>query len=696
MTAGNNEAYGTVDFATTIEEDYGKYAALTNIGRAMSSVIDGLKPVQRRVLYSMFNSGYYPNKKPAKSLMVVGNTIGHYHPHGDCYDSITNMANMSTRIHLVDIHGSQGEHFGDKPAAPRYTESSLSPAGVLLVDEIKDGFVEMEDNYDGTEKIAKYLPAQFPNLLINGSTGMAVAYSSTIPQHNPDEVIEAVKYRIEHPNCTVDDIMKIMPGPDYSTGGIISLEESDIRSYYETGSGHITISGEYVVEGSEIVITSLPYGVSPESIRETINKKVLDGSIVGVSECKDLTDLKRGMSIRVYVKRGYSVDHVLAQLMQKTNFTTKIYPLLNAIDEKGVTRVYSVLELLDKFIEHRGIFVRQRSANRKVSLEKRLSVIDAIMAILVDVDKAVAIIRSSRTPATARKKLSDEFGIDSDQAEHILSMQLRTLTNQNVSALKKEKVEVEKNIAKLDTLMKDDDALNALVAKESYDVLPIISDKRRTTIVSSFDVDAAAVKEATSTQKSDTGWYVNDGGEFTTSGTPFNTGDSFVMLFDDGRIKFTTGSGLPKNPSPTPAAPSLDGLVSSMVVSEGEDVAIIMKSGKILRIDGSSVRPQGIAGNGVKGITFSDDTIVGMCAVNDKGSVLTISDSGWKVTKVKDIPVKGRGATGVMVHKLGKSDTGVYDYGYGACFTVNDKKAPATPRSKATKKETVEEWGIEN
>lgn len=477
---------------------------------------DGLKPVNRRILWSMFDSGFTPNGGFIKAARIVGNTMGSFHPHGDSSiaDAMARMAqDYSMRVPLVDKSGSVGYVTGDAPAAPRYWEARLLPAAMELLKEIKDGAANLIPTFDGTNVEPELLPVRWPNDIINGTKGIAVGFASNIPSHNPDEVMKAAIAILKNPDLTVKQLLKIMPGPDLPTGGEI-LEIDGIKEYYETGEGRFVMRGKYKVEHLtrgrvRIEFNELPYGVSAESVMSRIallqssQERTVKGKKVvtapneklskGISKVQDLTDRAHGLRLVIQTTQGYNHLQVINELFKETPLQTA-FSVNNTVLIDGFPAKVGVLEVLKNFIDFRRKCTIRRSVTRIGKVESRIHQLDAILAALVDIDKAIAIIRKATDADTARTGLMKTFKLDEEQATYILSMRLRSLTKSDSIALQNEKDTLEKEKEYLESILNSSEVLDSVVEDDLKATAKIIASPRRS-VITGITVDE--MKEAT-------------------------------------------------------------------------------------------------------------------------------------------------------------------------------------------------------
>lgn len=486
-----------------LKDEYLVYSLYTIRNRALLD-LDGLKPVNRRILWSMFESKYRPDKGFVKAARIVGDVMGKYHPHGDASiaDALARMAqNFSLRVPLIDKSGSVGFVTGDTPAAPRYWEARLTRASMELLKELDEGAVEMGSNFDGTHKEPVLLPVRWPNDIINGTKGLAVGFASNIPAHNPDEVMNACIALLRNPDLNFTQLMKIMPGPDFPTGGEI-LEIDGVKDYYETGTGRFTVRGRYTIEHltrgrSRITFYELPYGVSVESVKVKVNelqnqqeRHVKGKKVVippnkklskGLSDVSDLTDKKHGTRLVFETTQGTNPLQIINELFKLTPLQSS-FSVNNTVLIDNFPVQVTVLDMLKNFLAFRRDCTEHRSRTLIEKNNTRIHQLDAILAALLDIDKAIEIIRHSSDAESARKKLKKFFKLDDEQADYILAMQLRRLTRADSVAVKKEKAALDASNAEMNLILSSDDEMKKVMEKDLKDTLKVISSPRRSVI----------------------------------------------------------------------------------------------------------------------------------------------------------------------------------------------------------------------
>jgi DNA gyrase/topoisomerase IV subunit A len=476
-----------VDVSSELSDSFLEYAYSVIYSRALPDARDGLKPVQRRILHQMSEMGLKPDRGHVKSARVVGEVMGKLHPHGDTaiYDALVRMAqSFSMRLPLIDGHGNFGS-LDAGPAAMRYTEARLASASLMMVDEVDEDTVDFGANYDGQILEPLVLPAAFPNLLVNGATGIAVGMATNMAPHNLGEVVTAAIHLIENPNATVKQLMKIVPGPDFPTGGTLIGKEG-VLDAYQTGKGAFKVRakseiGKVSARKQGITITELPFNIGPEKIVERISDLVKSKKIQGISDIVDLTDGQNGTKVVVEVKNGYEPEKVLENLY-------KLSPLEDAFSINAVALVdgkpktLGIKELLEVFISHRIEVVTRRSKFRKEKATARLNLVDGLLKAILDIDKVVKIVRGSEDAAEAKASLIKSFKLTDEQATHILDMPLRRLTKISKIELDSEQKSLKSEISTLTALLKSDEALRKKVAEELKDVAAKYATPRRTVI----------------------------------------------------------------------------------------------------------------------------------------------------------------------------------------------------------------------
>lgn len=460
---------------TPLNEEMSKsfleYAYSVIYARALPDARDGMKPVQRRIVYQMGNMNLTPEHAYMKSARVVGEVMGKLHPHGDSaiYEAMVRLAQpFSLRLPLVDGHGNFGS-LDDGPAASRYTEARLAPAALGMNADINEDTVDFAPNYDNKLKEPTVLPAAIPNLLVNGASGIAVGMATNMATHNLGEVVAAAKYVMKHPNATLDDLMQIVPGPDWPGGGII-IGRSGIREAYETGRGAFTTRSKTHIENvtarkKAIIVTELPFMVGPERVLERISQGIKARKLDGISGAIDLTDRHNGTRIVIEIKTGFNPNAVLAQLFKHTPLQES-FTINNVALVDGRPHTMGLRELLDVWILHRRTVIRRRSEFRLNKAKERLHLVEGLLLAMLDIDEVIQVIRSSEDAETAKSKLISVFDLDEIQAQYILDLRLRRLTKMSRIELEGEKNDLLQKIDELNEILSSASQLDKVVIAE--------------------------------------------------------------------------------------------------------------------------------------------------------------------------------------------------------------------------------------
>ena len=476
-----------IELTDEMQSSFLEYAYSVIYSRALPDARDGLKPVQRRIIYQMAQMGLNPAKGHVKSARVVGEVMGKLHPHGDSaiYDALVRLAQpFSLRIPLVDGHGNFGS-LDDGPAAARYTEARLRAEAMALVADLDEDVVDFVPNYDNQLTQPSVLPAAFPNLLVNGASGIAVGMATNMPPHNLVEVIEAARALLAKPDSSLDELMAIVPGPDLPTGGEI-LGTEGIRDAYATGRGSFKMRASVHTENvgprkTGLVVTELPYLVGPERVIEKIKDAVNHKKLQGISDVTDLTDRHHGLRLVIGLKSGYDPEAVLGELYRLTpleeNFSVNSVALVD-----GQPHTLGLRELLQVFIEHRINVTTRRSRHRLQQRTNRLHLVEGLLLAIADIDRVIALIRSSDDAAAAHRGLCEEFQLSAEQADYILELRLRRLTKFSRIELESERDELQAEIETLRALLADEQSVRELVSRELAQTAEAYGNPRRTRI----------------------------------------------------------------------------------------------------------------------------------------------------------------------------------------------------------------------
>ena len=460
-----------VDVSVEMQGSFLEYAYSVIYSRALPDARDGLKPVQRRILYQMADMGLRPDRGHVKSARVVGEVMGKLHPHGDApiYDALVRLAQpFSLRVPLVDGHGNFGS-LDDGPAAPRYTEARLAPAALALTENLDEDVVDFIPNYDGQFQQPEVLPAAYPNLLVNGATGIAVGMATNMAPHNLIEVVSAAIHLLEYPDATVDDLMEFVPGPDFPSGGIVMGLEG-VKDAYAKGRGAFKVRAKVSIESlgprrTGLIVTELPYQVGPERIIEKIKDAVQGKRLTGIADVTDLTDRNHGLRLVIGIKTGFDPQAVLDQLYRLTPLEDS-FSINNVALVEGQPQTLGLKELLRVYLDHRIQVVTRRSRYRLRRREERLHLVEGLLIAILDIDEVIQVIRTSDDSEQARTRLREVFDLSEVQAEYILELRLRRLTKFSRIELETERDELKAEIALLQELLGSEVLIRAQVARE--------------------------------------------------------------------------------------------------------------------------------------------------------------------------------------------------------------------------------------
>ncbi len=603
-----------VDVSEEMRGSYLEYAYSVIYQRALPDARDGLKPVQRRILYSMSEMGLRPDRGHVKCARVVGEVMGKLHPHGDSaiYDALVRLAQpWSMRMRLVDGHGNFGSLGGDdSPAAMRYTEARMSREAALMVASIDEETVDFRPNYDGQELEPEVLPSAYPNLLVNGGSGIAVGMATNMAPHNLCEVIAAARHLIAFPEATLDDLMRFVPGPDMPTGGkIVGLD--GIRDAYQSGRGTFRTRATTHIENvtarrKGIVVTELPYAVGPERVVAKIKDLVNAKKISGIADLKDLTDRQQGLRLVIEIKNGFHPEAVLEELYRLTPME-ETFGINNVALVDGQPRTLGLRELLQVYIDHRIEVVRRRSMFRRKKRQDRLHLVDGLVIALLNIDEVIRVIRESDDSSAAKTGLMEGFELSEIQAQYILDTPLRRLTKFDKLELEKEKKKLTKEIAALTALLESESKLRKLVSDELAEVSSEYGMPRRTVLLESS-------------------------GQATMAAVPLEVPDDpcFVLLSSTGLLARTTN----REPlSAEDGRSAHDVIVSTVAATARGELGVITSAGRLIRTDvidlpmmPPSAAPPSLAGGASLNefVTLRDDeTVVGLTSLDDGFTVGT-------------------------------------------------------------------------
>jgi DNA gyrase subunit A len=559
-----------IDVAEEMRGSYLEYAYSVIYQRALPDARDGLKPVQRRILYQMNQMGLRPDRGHVKCARVVGEVMGRLHPHGDSaiYDALVRLAQpFAMRLPMVDGHGNFGSQGGDDPpAAMRYTEARMTAAAMEMVNSIDEDTVDFQANYDGQEQEPSVLPAALPNLLVNGAAGIAVGMATNMAPHNLGEVIAAVRYLIKHPDASLDALMRYIPGPDLPTGGkIVGLE--GIRDAYESGRGIFRTRATCRIEQitprrTGIVVTELPYGVGPEKVIARIKDLVQSKKLTGITDVKDLTDRHRGLQLVIEIRSGFHAEAVLAELYRLTPME-ETFGINNVALVDGQPRVLGLRELLSIYLDHRIEVVRRRSEFRRRKRQDRLHLVDGLMIALLDIDEVIGVIRSSDDSAAAKQRLMAVFDLSDIQAQYILDTPLRRLTRFDRLELERERDQLRREIDELTEILSSDERLREVVSSELADMAKRFGTPRRTVLL-------------------------EGSGAALTAAVPLEVADEpcTVLLSSTGLLARTTPGAAPEEGGADGSAgrAAHDVVVSAAAATVRGEVGVVTSAGRMIKL----------------------------------------------------------------------------------------------------------------
>ena len=669
-----------------VKTSFLEYSVSVIKSRALPDLRDGLKPVHRRILWSMYESGYTPDKPHRKSAKTVGEVMGNYHPHGDSsiYEAMVRMAqDFSQRCMLIDGHGNFGNIEGDGAAAMRYTESRLSKLSLELLRDINKDTVDMDDNFDATRKEPAVLPSRFPNVLVNGTMGIAVGMATNIPPHNLGEVIDGCVAFIDNPDIDTIGLMQYIKGPDFPTGGVI-LGNSGIKKAYDTGRGTITIRSRATIEDEgnhqNIVITEVPYGVNTMELKNRVAELVHNKIIEGIADYH--TDLKNGVKITITLKKDANAQVVLNNLYKHTNFQISYGIIFLMLD--GLTpKTLGLKDIISKYIDHQKEVIIRRTRFDLAKAEKRVHILEGYKIALDNIDEVIQIIKNAESDVEAKEKLISRFALTEVQSDAILELKLRRLTGLERDKIENELAELLKTIEELKAILSDTQKVLNIIKEEMLEIKSKFADERRTSIdmtaIDYIDDESLIPVEnsvITLTNKGyikrlavDTYKTQNRGGmgikgmstneeDFVEHMINATTHDYILMFTNRGKVYRIKGYEIPEFSRQSKGLPIInllslekDEKVTSLLkISNGDEYKYLVfatKSGLIKRTDINEF--DSIRNNGKKFITLKeDDELVSVKKTTGDNEILMAGSNGRMVRFKEDsVRVMGRGATGV-------------------------------------------------
>ena len=720
-----------VNLTSEMKESFIDYAMSVIVARALPDVRDGLKPVHRRILYGMNELGVTPDKPHKKSARIVGDVMGKYHPHGDSaiYESMVRMAQpFSYRAMLVDGHGNFGSVDGDGAAAMRYTEARMSKIALEMLRDINKNTVDFQGNYDDSEQEPVVLPARFPNLLVNGTTGIAVGMATNIPPHNLSEVIDATSLLMDNPDVTTNELMEVLPGPDFPTGGLV-MGKSGIRRAYETGKGSITVRAKVELtempNGKErILVTELPYMVNKAKLIERISELHRDKRIEGITDLRDESS-REGMRIVIDVRRDVSASVVLNNLYKMTALQTSFGFNMLAI-EKGVPKILSLKRILENYVEHRKEVITRRTIFDKNKAEARAHILEGLRIALDHIDEIIAIIRGSQSDDEAKATLIERFEFSDRQAQAILDMRLRRLTGLERDKIENEYQELLKFIADLEDILARPERVIEIIKTELNDVRTKFGDARRTEllvgeVLSLEDEDLIEEEEVVITLTNNgyikrmansefraqrrggrgvQGMGVHDD-DFVKNLVSCSTHDTLLFFTNTGKVYRAKGYEIPEYGRTAKGIP----VINLLGIDSAEKIQAIIsvegksEAGKYLfftTLKGTVKRTavtafSNIRSNGLIAISLKeDDELVNVVTTNGNQKMIIGTHAGYSVTfdenTVRDM---GRTASGVRGIRLREND-----YVVGAAILDENKEVLVITENGYGKRTKASEYPV--
>lgn len=699
MSELNDSRIKNANLSEQMKTSFLSYAMSVIVARALPDVRDGMKPVHRRILYSMIEQGNTPDKPHKKSARIVGDVMGKYHPHGDSaiYESMVRMAqHFSYRHMLIDGHGNFGSVDGDGAAAMRYTEARLSKVAMEMVRDLNKDTVNFIPNYDGEEREPEVLPARFPNLLVNGATGIAVGMTTNIPTHNLAEVISALHILMNNPEATTADLMEALPGPDFPTGGIV-MGKSGIRRAYETGRGTVTVRAKVDIEqlksGKEqIVVTELPYAVNKARLIERISELARDKKIEGITGIRDESD-REGLRISIDVRRDASASVILNNLYKQTLLQTSFSFNMLAIDH-GAPKTMSLKEILVAYLAHQREVIRRRTVFELQKAQARAHILEGLRIALDHIDEIITIIRSSKTSEEAKTRLINGYALSDKQAQAILDMRLVRLTGLERDKIEEEYQKLVALIADLKDILAHEECVDEIIYNELLEIQTKFGDKRRTElqvgdVLSIEDEDLIEEEDVIVTltnsgyiKRVATGEFKaqNRGGrgvqgmnvhdeDFVDQMISTSTHDTLLFFTNKGKVYRMKGYEVPEYGRQAKGIPVVNLLnfegnekIQTVINVRGEAgesndyLFFVTRLGVVKR---TAVKEfANIRTNGLKALTLHDDDEVLSVQITDgTQNIIIATHNGYSVSFTEnDVRVMGRSAAGVRGIRLREGD----------------------------------------
>ncbi len=679
-----------------MEKSYIEYAMSVIVGRALPDVRDGLKPVHRRILYTMYESGLTSDKPFKKSATCVGDVLGKYHPHGDAsvYDAMVRLAqNFSMRYMLVDGHGNFGSVDGDPPAAYRYTEARLSKMSNEMLRDIDKDTVNWDPNFDESRKEPRVLPSRFPNLLVNGSSGIAVGMATNIPPHNLTEVINACVCVLDDPECSMVDLMEHISGPDFPTGGII-MGRSGIRAAYATGRGKVVVRArtefeEFGKDRIRIIVTELPYQVNKRQMIKNIAEQVKDKRIEGISDLRDETD-RNGMRVVIELKKDANPQVVLNTLFKQTQLQSSFGIIMLAlVDDQKQPKILSLRQIIDEYLAHQMVVLTRRTEYDLRKARERAHLLEGLLIAQDNIDEVIHIIRTAYDDA--KQRLMDRFSLDEVQAQAILDMRLKALQGLDREKLQNEYNELMEKINYYLELLADESKLKAVLREEILAIRDKFGDGRKTEIQDiedEIDIEDLIEEETCAFTLSNQGYikrmpvdtYRTQGRggrgvsgqnlkeeDYVKSLTIASTHDHLFFFTDQGRVHHRKGYQIPEagrtargtaivNVLPLEPGESVTAMVTTREFDENEYLVMVTRNGTVKRIPFIALKTN--RKGGIRAITLDgDDHLINVMRTNGSDNIIIATSDGMAICfSETDVRPMGRDAAGVRGILLGAGD----------------------------------------
>ena len=679
-----------------MEKSYIEYAMSVIVGRALPDVRDGLKPVHRRILYTMYESGLTSDKPFKKSATCVGDVLGKYHPHGDAsvYDAMVRLAqDFSMRYLLVDGHGNFGSVDGDPPAAYRYTEARLSKISNEMLRDIDKDTVDWDPNFDESRKEPRVLPSRFPNLLVNGSSGIAVGMATNIPPHNLKEVINACICVLDDPECTLANLMEHITGPDFPTGGII-MGRSGIRAAYSTGRGKVVVRAktefeEFGKDRTRIIVTELPYQVNKRQLIKTIADQVKDKRIDGISDLRDETD-RNGMRMVIELKKDANPQVVLNNLFKQTALQSNFSIIMLAlVDNQKQPKILSLRQILDEYLKYQEEVLTRRTQYDLRKAQERAHLLEGLLIAQDNIDEVIHIIRSSYD--NAKQNLMDRFNLDDVQAQAICDMRLIALQGLNREKLEAEYKELEQKIAYYQELLADESKLRAVLRQELMEIRDKFGDERKTVIQDiedEIDIEDLIDEETCAFTLSNHGYIKrmpvdtyrtqSRGGrgvnaqnlkeeDYVKSLNIASTHDHILFFTDSGKVHLRKGYQIPEagrtargtaivNVLPLDAGETVTAMVVTREFHEDEYLLMVTRKGVVKRLPFIALKTN--RKGGIRALTLEeDDHLINVLRTNGNDNIILATAQGMAICfNENDVRCMGRDAAGVRGISLNEGD----------------------------------------